>query len=155
MTMKKLFFLLILFLGFILNTSAQKVDSNSEPKVPSNWTLISDSQVGKGVDLSKIIFKPKPFPEGTDLSTTFKKESETGISACYLDFFLKKENQRLIPEDWKNIVVIFTGTPFQEGEKDIVYRTMYYDKNNATWMEGKNYANFILEHTSGMTILLN
>lgn len=155
--MKTLVFVLILIIGiFNLNVvNAQKVDSNSEPKIPNNWTLVSDSQAGKGIDLSKITFKPKPFPEGTDLSATFKKEAETGISACYLDFFLKKENQRLIPEGWKNIVVIFTGTPFMEGDKDIVYRTMYYDKSSGFWTEGKNYANFTLEHSSGMTILLN
>jgi hypothetical protein len=153
--MKHLFFILALFGLFTLNVKAQKIDSNCAPKVPNNWTVVLDSPLGKEVDLSKINFKPNPIKEGTDLSNTFKKEAENGLSSCYLDFFLdKKENQKFIPEDWKNIVVIFTGTVFQEG-KDIVYKTMFYDKKDAIWIEGRNYGNYILENSFSVKVLLN
>lgn len=155
--MKTLFLFLILSFGLMAsnNTFAQKIDLNSTPKYPSNWIVVYDSPIGKGVDFSKINFKPNQLKEGTDFSNTFKKEAETGLSSCYLDFFLdKKENQKFIPEDWKKFVIIFTGTVFQEG-KDIVYKTMSYDKKDALWIEGRNYANYILENSSSIIIQLN
>jgi len=154
--MKTLFFYFLLIIGiFNLNiANAQKISKDCTPKVPfKNWDIFYNSPTGDDIDFSKIKFKLNPIKEGTDFSSTFKKEAEIGINACYLDFFL--ENKKLIPDDWKNITIIFTGTVFQEDKKYLVYKTLFYNRDRNDWVEGKNYAEFILGNTSGVSPLLN
>jgi hypothetical protein len=147
--MKKLLFLLILVISvFSFNTiNAQKI-SNCTPKVPknsNNWTVVKNSNVGDGIDFSKINVKLEPVKEGTNLSDNFEKEAQSGFSTCYLEFFL--ENQQVIPDDWKKAVIVFTGTVFKEDGKYIVYRTIFFNKDEKQWVDGKNYADYILENT--------
>lgn len=141
--MKKLIFILVLFFGLALNTEAQKIGCGGTPDLPDkSWSVAMNPQVGDIADFSKINYKLVKLPEGSKI-TDFEKNAKIGLNSSVLDYLLK--NPQVIPQDWKDKTVVFTGTLFKDGGGSPLYKTLFYQ--DGTWQWGKAYPEYFLDNT--------
>lgn len=129
--MKKIVFLLsFFFVFFAITVKAQKIPNCNDPYLPGpTWkiekTNPSTEIVIQSLKLVKIDGKEK-------ISDTVQK---IGVSACVLDYLIK--HQELIPVDWKDKVIVFSGTLYKDSGGTITYRHLVFFNGSYDW--GSSY----------------
>ena len=140
--MKKL--ISILFLGLVLClpdltfAQAKNIDCNDKPSTPASWTLESSQADGNYVfNPVEAANKVESFKDikGSDM---IKKLNGKGLNARVLDFLLENQaNQALIPESWKEKIVVFTGSVFKDGGGNLCFKHLYWW--DGKWQVGATY----------------
>ena len=142
--MKKLLFLLVLIIGFLTpDLKAQKIDCSSTPSLPDNlWKISLNPPKEDIADFSKLKFKLIKLEEGSKI-TNFEQRAKVGLNACVLDYLLK--NPEVIPQDFKNKNIVFTGTMFKDGGGNELYKNLTDQEDpSGKWTWGKTYPDFTL-----------
>ena len=112
------------------------VDLDAAPFTPAGWTVV-EHRKGGTLDLAtaKIgLYIGDPSMCSFDL---YKDLADKPVlNANVLDFLLRKENQHLIPEDWKGKEVFFWGTMYRSRDNFWFVRCLYW--NGRAWGWHKN-----------------
>jgi len=114
------------------------VDLDADPFVPEGWKVVDHCKSGLfkydpakvGLYLSKKQQNGKVIV-GNDLRKELK--SQPVYNANLLDFYLKKENQHLIPEEWNEKMVFFWGTIYHNSDGDLYVRGLYWNGDRWCW----------------------
>ncbi|MEK9170131.1 MAG: hypothetical protein AAB674_00600 [Patescibacteria group bacterium] len=114
------------------------VDLDADPFVPKGWKVVEHRKGGQfkydpakvGLYLSKEQQKGKVIV-GNDLRKELKNQSV--MNTNLLDFYLKKENQHLIPEEWKGKAIFFWGTIYCGPNGSLCVRYLCWDGGGWDW----------------------
>ena len=117
------------------------VDLDAEPFLPDGWKVEEHKKGGQfkydsakvGLYLSKGQQKGKMIV-GNDLRKELKNQPV--YNANLLDFYLKKENQHLIPEEWKGKAIFFWGTIYRFSVGLLCVRYLCLDCDRWYWRCG-------------------
>ena len=134
--MKKLA-LVVLIISFIpLFVFGQNY--GNEPYLPvTNWKIVNHEK-SKEVNFLNLLNDYKLVI--ISKNTNIKELENTGLNGAALGYLL--EHQNLIPTEWRNKIIVFTGTLYEESGKDLLYLNLYYFDNEWTW--SKTYASDML-----------
>ncbi len=103
------------------------VDLDADPFVPDGWS-VEDHRIGGQIDFdpSKIALYLSEKQKGDGRIEGHKLREELKTRPVYnanlLDWLLRKENQHLIPEEWKNQYVFFWGTVYRGPDGSLFVR---------------------------------
>lgn len=114
------------------------VDLDSAPFIPDGWSAVEEHKEGGQLkwDQTKVRLhladgqKNGKYIEGNKIRKEIAKLSP--YNANLLDFLLKKENQHLIPEDWKGKAVFFWGTIYRDSDGHLYVR--YLSWSDRQWL---------------------
>lgn len=136
--MKKLA-LFLCIVGIIMPMVCLAQNYGNEPYKPADmWSVVS-TEKSREVNFSRLLSEYKLIE--LNKNTPQKDLTETGLNGAALGYLLK--NQELIPVEWRNKVIVFTGTKYNDGDGNILYLNLYYFENE--WVWGRTYINEILE----------
>jgi len=121
------------------------IDLDADPYVPNNWSVEEHIKGGQMKwDPTRVRFhlsngqkKNGNVIEGNKLRKEIAKLS--GYNANLLDFLLKKENQHLIPEEWKQDekgntrYIYFWGTIYRDSDGDLCVRYLCWFGTRWDW----------------------
>lgn len=138
--MKKIFVFLStfgMFLGLTIMVNAQKINCDVDPYLPDpSWKVLSHEKCGT-INFSTLNLKLVKL----DKITNKEEFSKVGLNACVLDYLL--EHQELIPVDWRNKEIVFTGTVYLDPSGEKLYRNLsFWD---GTWNWSRTYWSDILD----------
>ena len=122
----------------VVGVGGLTVDLDSAPFIPDGFT-VEEHQKGGIIewDRTKVRLhlddgqKNGNVIVGNKLRKIIAKLSP--YNANLLDFFLKKENQHLIPEEWKGKVVFFWGTIYRDAGGNLCVRYLYWCGTGWRW----------------------
>jgi len=111
--------------------------------IPDGWSVLPESeQLSNRVrglyklDITKVKLhlyeeQKEGRIKGSELRKKLKEELVLPVNV--LDFLLKKENQHLIPEEWKGKYVFFWGTIYRDSDGDLYVRYLYWHGDGWSW----------------------
>jgi len=138
--MKRLW-LLCLLIGLALSmpiiVSGQKIakiDCNSPAYLPDpSWKVLDDSQAGTFIfNQATVRLITLTSPRSQEKGEIFGEKMK--LSPCHanvLDYLLA--HQELIPESWRDKIIIFTGTVYGDPAGNRLFRTMIYWNGSWDW----------------------
>ena len=100
------------------NLGSKTVDLDADPFVPEVWSVEEHKKGGMlDIDAAKIALHLSDKQKGNGLieGNQLREELKTQpvLNANLLDWLLRKENQHLIPEEWKGKAIFFWGTIYR------------------------------------------
>ncbi len=113
-------------------------DLDADPFLPDGWKVEEHKKGGQfkydsakvGLYLSKGQQNGKVIV-GNDLRKELKNQPV--YNANLLDFYLKKENQHLIPEEWKGKAIFFWGTIYHSSGGRLYVRCLDWSRDRWDW----------------------
>jgi len=115
----------------VSNASRLIIDLDSAPYIPDGWSVEEHNKGGvMEWDPTKVALHLDPdqkngkWIEGNKLRKKLAKLNP--YNANLLDFLLKKENQHLIPEEWKGKYIYFWGTIYRSSDGRLCVRYLFW-----------------------------
>ena len=118
--------------------SSRIVDLDIEPFVAEGWS-VQEHRKGGVLDFGQMRFSlhlsSKQSREGRIVGIELyeKLKGLPVLNANLLDWFLRTENQCLIPEDWKGSSVFFWGTIYRHRGGNLFVRSLSQDESGRGW----------------------
>ena len=126
-------------LGFSeINPILHAIDCDADPFIPSGWSVEEHRKSGIFTwdsTMVKLYLSKKQkgdkYIAGNDLRKELARQPV--LNANVLDYLLKTENQRLIPEEWKGKAVFFWGTIYRNSAVNLFVRYLYWNGDRLDW----------------------
>lgn len=123
------------------NFGSKAVDLDADPFVPDGWSVEEHGKGGKiDFDPAKIaLYLSEGQKDGEWIKGNKLREELKGqpvLNANLLDWYLRKENQHLIPEEWKGKAVFFWGTIYRGPGGNLFVRCLYWYGGGWYWCDG-------------------
>ena len=114
------------------------VDLDANPFVPDGWSVEEHQKGGQfafdpaklGLHLSK-----KQEGDGRIEGNKLREElkAQPVVNANLLDWLYRKENQHLIPDEWKGKAVFFWGTIYRDADGSLCVRDLFWLGDGWYW----------------------
>ena len=121
------------------------IDLEADPFIPEGWSVLPENRQLSSRARGKWRFDPKKFKlylakaqkrsliGGKELQQELSKTKQAVFGAPLLDWLLRPENHKFIPEEWKGKLVFFWGTIYRDRDGHLCVRYLYWASVGWHW----------------------